>query len=172
MDTGIYSKILKNAKVTPVYKSGERFLASNFRPISVLLTLTKLIEKHVSKHIYQYLIKFDLLHPTQSGFRPNHSCQTALINIIDKWLQEMINGKINLAVLLDLKKTFDVVDHDILCRKLKIYGFDNNTIAFFKSYLQDRVQQIQIGNTKSDNLPVKFGAPQGSIIAHFYSYYI
>jgi hypothetical protein len=82
MDTGIYSKILKNAKVTPVYKSGERFLASNFRPISVLPTLTKLIEKHVSKHIYQYLIKFDLLHPTQSGFRPNHSCQTALINII------------------------------------------------------------------------------------------
>ena len=66
MDTGIYSKILKNAKVTPVYKSGERFLASNFRPISVLPTLTKLIEKHVSKHIYQYLIKFDLLHPTQS----------------------------------------------------------------------------------------------------------
>lgn len=51
MDTGIYSKILKNAKVTPVYKSGERFLASNFRPISVLPTLTKLIEKHVSKHI-------------------------------------------------------------------------------------------------------------------------
>ena len=103
---------------------------------------------------------------------PSHSCQTALINIIDKRLQEMINGKINLAELLDLKKTFDVVDYDILCRKLKIYGFDNNTIAFFKSYLQDRVQQIQIGNTKSDNLPVKFGAPQGSIIGHFYSYYI
>jgi hypothetical protein len=88
----------------------------------VLPTLTKLIEKHVSKHIYQYLIKFDLLHPTQSGFRPNHSCQTALINIIDKWLQEMINGKINLAVLLDLKKTFDVpiIIHFVLLELLNM----------------------------------------------------
>ena len=115
-------------------------------------------------NIYQYLIKFDLLHPTQSGFRPNHSCQTALINIIDKWLQEMNNGKINLAVLLDLKKAFDVVDHDILCRKLKIYEFDNNNIVFFKSYLQDIVQQIQIANTISDKLPIKFGVPQGSLL--------
>lgn len=76
----------------------------------------------------------------------------------------MNNGKINLAVLLDLKKAFDVVDHDILCRKLKIYEFDNNNIVFFKSYLQDIVQQIQIANTISDKLPIKFGVPQGSLL--------
>ena len=164
IDTGTYPKILKNAKVTPVFKTGERFLASNYRPISVLPTLTKLIEKHLSQHLYKFLIKFNLLHPAQSGFRPNHSCQTALINIIDKWLQEINNGNINLAVLLDFQKAFDVVDHEILCSKLKIYGFDKNSIALFKSYLHGRTQQVQIGNTKSDQLPINFGVPQGSIL--------
>ena len=78
IDTGIYPSVLKNAKVAPIFKSGEKNVASNYRPISVLPTLLKLIERHVSKHLYKYLTKFDIFHPSQSGFRPNHSCQTAL----------------------------------------------------------------------------------------------
>ena len=78
IDNGNYPTVLKNAKVTPVYKSGEKFLPTNYRPISVLPVLSKLLEKHISKHLYHYLSKYDLLHPAQSGFRPNHSCQTAL----------------------------------------------------------------------------------------------
>ncbi|VDI68436.1 Hypothetical predicted protein, partial [Mytilus galloprovincialis] len=91
--------------------------------------------------MYKYLSKLKLLHPTQSGFRPQHSCQTALINIIDKWLQEMNDGNLNLAILLDFKKAFDLVDHDILCLKLEIYGFSEATVSFFKSYLNNRKQQ-------------------------------
>ncbi|VDI82471.1 Hypothetical predicted protein [Mytilus galloprovincialis] len=98
IDTGIYPSLLKNAKVTPVFKDGDKLLATNYRPISVLPTLSKLIEKHVSNKMYKYLSKLKLLHPTQSGFRPQHSCQTALINIIDKWLQEMNDGNLNLAI--------------------------------------------------------------------------
>ncbi|VDH90713.1 Hypothetical predicted protein, partial [Mytilus galloprovincialis] len=141
IDTGIYPSLLKNAKVTPVFKDGDKLLATNYRPISVLPTLSKLIEKHVSNKMYKYLSKLKLLHPTQSGFRPQHSCQTALINIIDKWLQEMNDGNLNLAILLDFKKAFDLVDHDILCLKLKIYGFSEASVSFFKSYLNNRKQQ-------------------------------
>ena len=67
--------------------------------------------------MYQYLAKYNLLHDAQSGFRSNHSCQTALINIIDKWIEEMNNGNVNVVILLDLKKAFDVVDHDIMAKK-------------------------------------------------------
>ena len=122
------------------------------------------MENHVSKYLYDYLKRFSLLHPAQSGFRQGHSCQTALINIIDKWLKEMNDGNINLAVLLDFKKAFDVVDHDILCEKLAIYGFDNTAISFFKSYLSERTQQVQIGNVYSEKLHIKYGVPQGSIL--------
>ena len=73
-------------------------------------------------------------------------------------------GNLNLVILLDFKKAFDVVDYDIICQKLQIYGFSLKTIDFFKSYLSSRTQQVQIGNTKSDKLPVKYGVPQGSIL--------
>ena len=145
IDTGIFPDILKNALVSPIHKGGERFLATNYRPISVLPSISKLIEKHIAKHLYKFLLKFNLLHPAQSGFRTGHSCQTALINIVDKWLQAMNDGEFNIAVLLDLKKAFDVVDHEILIRKLEIYGCNENTIVFFKSYLSSRTQQVKLG---------------------------
>ena len=164
IDTSTFPCVLKNARVTPVFKAGEKFMATNYRPISVLPVLSKLLEKHVSKHLYDYLKRLDLLHPAQSGFRQEHSCQTALINIIDKWIQDMNDGNINLAVLLDFKKAFDVVDHDILCKKLEIYGFDNTAVSFLKSYLNERTQQVQIGNAHSEKLYIKYGVPQGSIL--------
>ena len=76
----------------------------------------------------------------------------------------MNDGNINLAVLLDFKKAFDVVDHEILCQKLPIYGFNDSTVSFFKSYLSGRSQHVQIGSVKSEQLPIKFGIPQGSIL--------
>ena len=164
IDSGIFPDFLKNAQVSPIYKDGERCLATNYRPISVLPTISKLLEKHISKHMYKFLSKHNLLHPAQSGFRPGHSCQTALINIVDKWLEAMDNGNVNIAVLLDLKKAFDVVDHEILLKKLNIYGCNDSTLCFFKSYLSGRTQQVKIGNTKSKKLYVCYGVPQGSIL--------
>jgi hypothetical protein len=100
IDNGIYPNILKNAKVSPIFKSGEKCLPTNYRPISVLPVISKLIEKHISRHtcMYQYLAKYNLLHDAQSGFRSNHSCQTALINIIHKWIEEMNNGNVNVVI--------------------------------------------------------------------------
>ena len=103
IDSGIYPNILKNAKVSPIFKSGEKCLPTSYRPISVLPVISKLIERHISRHMYQYLAKYNLLHDAQSDFRSNNSCQTALINIIDKWIEEMNNGNVNVVILLDLK---------------------------------------------------------------------
>jgi hypothetical protein len=102
----------------------------------------------------------------KSGFRSNHSCQTALINIVDKWIEEMNNGNVNVVILLDLKKkkAFDAVDHDIMAKKLEIYGFNKKALAIFNSYMTNRTQQVQIGNVLSDKCPVKYGVPQGSIL--------
>ena len=115
--------------------------------------------------MYQYLATYNLLHDAQSGFRSNDSCQTALINIIDKWIEEMNKGNVNVVILLDLKKkkAFDVVDHDIMAKKLAIYGFNKNALALFNSYMTNRTQ-VQIGNALSDKCPVKYGVPQGSIL--------
>jgi hypothetical protein len=83
---------------------GGKCLPTNYRPISVLPVISKLIENHISRHMYQYLAKYNLLHDAQSGIRSNHSCQSALINIIDKWIEEMNNGNVNVVILLDLTK--------------------------------------------------------------------
>lgn len=164
IDSGKFPILFKNAKVTPVYKKGDKTEATNYRPISVLSTLSKLIERHISKQLYEYLTDFNLLHASQSGFRPHHSCQTALINITDKWLKEMNEGNINGVVFLDLKKAFDVVDHDILCQKLEIYRFDEPALKLLKSYLNYRTQQVKIGNVMSESASVDYGVPQGSIL--------
>ena len=146
IDSCIYPSIVKNAKVSPIFKSGEQCIPTNHRSISVLPVISKVIEKHISRH--QHLVKYNLLHDAQSGFRSNHSCQTALINIIDKWIEERNNGNVNVVILLDLKKAFDVVDHDIMAKKLEIYEFNEKAFALFNSYMTIRTQ-VQIGNALS-----------------------
>ena len=94
ISTGIFPECLKQAKVIPVHKSGPYNDPENCRPISILPILSKIIEKHVTKHLFAYLNKYGLLHKSQSGFRKNHSCNTALINLVDKWLNNIDKGEI------------------------------------------------------------------------------
>ena len=100
----------------------------------------------------------------QSGFRKNHSCHTALTHLIDTWLKDIDSGNYVGAVFLDLRKAFDLVDHEILIHKLKLYHFSENTVKLFESYLSNRHQLIKIKNLKSDILSIKSGVPQGSIL--------
>jgi sarcosine oxidase/L-pipecolate oxidase len=76
----------------------------------------------------------------------------------------MNNGNVNVVILLDLKKAFDVVDHDITAKKLEIYGFNKKALALFNYYMTNRTQQVQIGNALSNKCPLKYGVPQGSIL--------
>ena len=107
---------LKLAKYIQFTRGGGKNDPANYRPISILPVVTKLIEKHVTKHLFGYLNKYDLLYKSQSGFRKHHSCNTALIKFVDSWLKSIDNGELVGAIFFDLRnfKAFDVVDHNLL----------------------------------------------------------
>ena len=149
ISTRIFPECLKQAKVIPVHKSGPYNDPANYRPISILPVLSKIIEKHVTKHLFAYLKKYGLLHKSQSGFRQNHSCNTALINLVDKWLSDIDKGEIIGAIFFDLRKAFDVVDHQLLIEKVNSYHFSNNSVNWIRSYLTDRQQCITEKTTRS-----------------------
>ena len=130
----------------------------------MLPVLSKVLERHVSDSLTVYLNENNLLHKTQSGFRSHHSCETALNFMTDSWLNALDKGEMIGVVLVDFKKAFDLVDHDILLTKLELYGIKNETLHWFKSYLSQRQQQVSISNTLSSFRPVSCGVPQGSIL--------
>ena len=164
IEKGIFPNELKIAKVTPIFKKGARSDPGNYRPISILPTISKIFERHVAAKIHEFLTEFKLLHTEQSGFRQFHSCQTALTKLTDTWLREMDIGNVTGVSFLDLRKAFDLVNHTILLEKLKCYNFHPSALKWFSSYLQHRFQSVQIGHVHSSRLPITCGVPQGSVL--------
>ena len=154
----------KKAKVTPIFKSGDKSDVGNYRPISVLPIVSKIIERAVHDQLYAYLTNANLLSNAQSGFRSNHSTSTTLHDVQDYILNNMDDGYATGVIFLDLKKAFDTVNHDILIKKLKNYGIGNNELLWFESYLNNRSQVVNVNSTLSDFQPVNIGIPQGSIL--------
>lgn len=113
IDSEKFPNQMKCAKVFPIYKGGHKSDPSNYRPISILPSFSKIFEKHINGHLMNYLNKYKLIHETQSGFRRRHSCQTALVKLIDKWISCIDNGDIVASLFVDFRKAFDVVDHSI-----------------------------------------------------------
>ena len=161
---GIYPDDLKKAKVTPIFKKGEKQDINNYRPISVLPVITGIFERHISTTLIDFLDKHKLIYECQSGFRRNHSCQTSLTKMVDNWFTAMNNNEIVGAVLLDLSKAFDLVNHQILKQKLSVYKFSQLSQRWFDSYLSNRFQQVQISGKLSQSKEIKAGVPQGSVL--------
>ena len=165
ISTGQFPDLLEVAKIIPILKSDAQDDTANYRPISILSIISKVIEKHVTKHLFAYLNKYSLLHKSQSGFRKHHSCNTALINLIDRWLNRIDKGDIIVAVFFDLRKAkIDVVDHDLLREKLAAYKFSTTSQNWIRSYLTNRKQCIVNQNIRSSLQTVKSGVPQGSVL--------
>ena len=164
INKGTFPSKWKEAKVSPLHKNGPHDDVNNYRPISILPVLSKVLEKHVHDCLSSYLHEHNLLHKTQSGFRSQHSCETALVHMIDSWLNAMDSGKMVGVVLVDFKKAFDLVDHQILLSKLELYGLNKEALLWFNTYLKHRQQQVSINNSKSDFDTVTCGVPQGSIL--------
>ena len=154
----------KEAKVTPLHKGGPKEDINNYRPISILPVISKLLEKHIHDSLIAFLTRYQLLHKNQSGFRPNHSCETALIGMVCKWLDSINRGSLIGSVMIDFKKAFDLVDHSILLKKLKHYKLSDNTLSWFASYLSSRKQKVSLNNITSDDEIITDGVPQGSIL--------
>ena len=110
------------------------------------------------------MTSYNLLHQKQSGFRANHSCETLLTLMVDTWLSALNRGNEIGLLLVDLCKAFDLVDHNILIEKLKLYQCSFVALNWFESYLRNRKQFVVINGTKSNPLNIKSGVPQGSIL--------
>ena len=142
LETGIFPDDWKKAKVHPIFKSDERNIPSNYRPISILPAISKIIERVMHSQLLEYFQAGNLLTESQSGFRPNHSTSTALISAVSLRLTNMDSGKLNSSVFTDLKKAFNIVDHNILLRKLCCYGVNVNALQLLKSYFTDRTEML------------------------------
>jgi hypothetical protein len=164
ISTGVFPDLWKHAKIIPIYKSGKCTDMNNYRPISILAILSKIIESHVHNAFYEFLCSFNLISIHQSGFRKNHSCETGLAALISKWHRHIDNNDMIGCINIDLRKAFDLINHDILLKKLKIYGCDALTVAWFTSYLKDRKQAVFIERTLSSMSYINHGVPQGSIL--------
>ena len=147
--SGIFPSVWKNAKVKPLYKSGAKGEVNSYRPISILPTLSKIIEKWTHMKLMSYLYQHQLLTQKQSWLRSGHSTETALIHMTDNWLHAINDGKIVGCVLVDFRKAFDLVDHNLLLQKLEHYKIKDLSLSWFNSYLHNRFQQVTVNTSQS-----------------------
>ena len=159
--TGTYPDPWKYPFVIPIHKDGDTEKVENYRPISLLCIISKILEKVIALQLIDFLETNHLLCNEQHGFRRNLSTETALLKVTNKIYENIESKKISLLLLLDLSKAFDSVHHHILMTKLAKVNIDS---FWFDSYLRDRKQSVKIGSTCSSPLDVTFGVPQGSIL--------
>ena len=161
---------MKKADIVPLYKSKDKQECSNYRPISLLIILSKLLEKIVYKRVYQFLEKTEQIFPSQYGFRTSHSCE----NVVSKLLSTIIIGKeqglYTVSLFLNLSKAFDSLEHEMMLKKLESYGICGNVLQWFRNYLSDRQIRTKCHISSSGQMeyseykPIKYGIPQGSCL--------
>ena len=159
--TGFYPSLWKYPFIAPLLKKGDIDDPNNFRPVSILPVLSKVLEKIVADQLMSHLESNRLLSKTQHGFRRNLSTETALIKITNEIYSNIDNKHISLLILTDLSKAFDSVSHEVLLQKCSELAIDS---FWFQDYLKDRIQSVRIGDTISDITNVDYGVPQGSIL--------
>uniref|UniRef100_A0A3B1JQH4 Reverse transcriptase domain-containing protein n=1 Tax=Astyanax mexicanus TaxID=7994 RepID=A0A3B1JQH4_ASTMX len=165
--SGVFPNALKTAVVKPLLKKKnlDTNLLNNYRPISNLPFIGKIIEKIVFKQVMHFLSINNCLDQFQSGFRPNHSTETALIKVINDIRLNTDSGKMSILLLLDLSAAFDTIDHNILIDRLENrVGISGTVLKWFSSYLQGRKYFVEMENNVSETVPVTCGVPQGSIL--------
>ena len=168
LSTGVVPSQLKLAKVIPLYKgadAGSRYQFTNYRPIAILNTLSKVLEKVVEYQLRQYFRQNDLFYAAQYGFRPARSTSHALLDLTSYVHDGVDNGSKVLGIFIDLAKAFDTLNSDVLLEKLERYGVCGTSLKWFKSYLTGRKQRVVLPcGTTSNDCEVETGVPQGSVL--------
>ena len=164
LSTGIFPNALKISRIKPLFKQGKSFLFTNYRPISLLPSMSKIYEYVVFEQLLKYMEDNRLFYKDQFGFRPGHSTELASLRFVDTLVQQMDNFYVPTSILIDLSKAFDTLDHDIVLSKLRYYGVSGVELNFFASYLLERFQYVDYSGVCSKKLPITTGVPQGSVL--------
>ena len=139
---GVFPDKLKIARVTPIFKSGQKEIVNNYRPISVLSCFSKILERIMYNRLYSHLLNSNILYDKQFGFQKEHSTEHAILQLTNQILQSFNQDEFTIGVFIDLSKAFDTVNHNILLKKLSFYGVKNNNLKWFRSYLTNRKNNI------------------------------
>ena len=164
LSDGIVPDSEKLAKVVPIYKAKEKSDFSNYRPISLLTSLSKVLEKVVHKRTYHFLQQNDIFYRSQYGFRNSRSTIDAITKFVNDSITSLEAKESTISVFLDLSKAFDTIDHTILIKKLEFYGIRGQPLNWFRSYLSDRKQFVHYQNSNSGQQNMSCGVPQGSVL--------
>ena len=164
LSQGIFPTCMKLAEVVPLFKSKDRSEKSNYRPISLLLTISKLLKKLVYKRVYTFLNNTNQLYCSQYGFRTGHSCNQAVCELIGEIAKNTEKNWTTVCVFLDLSKAFDMLEHTAIFQKLERYRIRGNALESFKRYLSNWKIRVKINNTTSKEFPINYCTPQGSCL--------
>ena len=151
----------------PLYKSGDKTNPSNYRPISILSVISKIVEKAILNRLKKFCDKYNIMNEQQFGFRKGYSTSLAIASVHENLLSALDNGLTTCNVFIDLKKAFDSVDHDILISKLQFYGIRGNALNLLMSYLSNRSQCVEINGKRSNCQALNYGVPQDSVLGPF-----
>ena len=161
---GVFPEKLKLAKVSPVFKKGNKSDMNNYRPISVLSVFSKILERLVYKRVYSFLEKNNILYGSQFGFRKGLSTSMALLEFLNKIVDAFEKDSFVMGIFIDLSKAFDTINHEILLTKLYNYGLRGIAHKWFFSYLTNRKQCTRFNNSLSDFQYIRCGVPQGTLL--------
>ena len=162
---GICPDSSKISRVIPVYKNkGHKYLYTNYRPISLIPALSKLMEKLIYNKLEEFLIRYNILFKSQYGFRKGCNTTHATLDFLKTVEQSLENGNLAMGIFIDLSKAFDTLDHEVLTSKLEHYGIRGKFLEWIISYLSNRKQYTEFDGIMSSLEPVTAGVPQGSIL--------
>ena len=165
LNLGSFPKIWKKANVVPIFKKGEKNCKSNYRPISLLSNVSKVLERLVYNILYEYCVKNKLLSPKNSGFKKGDGAVNQMICLTDKIYKALDSGKNVVMVFLDIQKAFDRVWHKGLLFKLQCLGVGGVLLKWLSDYMSNRCQKVVLNGQGSPTMSTNAGVPQGSILA-------
>ena len=162
IEQGIFPDTFKLARIIPIYKNGAKDIISNYRPISIIQFFSKIFEKCLTVRLTKFFHKFSIFNDSQFGFLKDKSTTEALLTVIEKCYDSLNKKQHLINVFIDIKKAFDTVNIEILCKKLEIYGIRGKPLNLLRSFLTNRHNKVAFGKTSSKTLVTNIGIPQGS----------
>jgi hypothetical protein len=164
LNQGIFPELFKTARVVPIFKARDKTYCDNYKPISLVKTLSKVLEKIVQISLVNHLELNHLIYKHQYGFLQGRSTEQNLIQVVNTVGQALNDGNLAIGIFLDLRKVFDVCDHNTLLSKLKKYGINGTVLEWFKSYLTNRKQVVDVSGHFSKPQNLDISTIQGSLL--------